>query len=253
MHLKIVHGKWNIRIQFSIHICVYVVDVQFHLNPHLSKRNQQIVRHVRFCVIDNFPISFKIDTSTTPFHSTKTPYRRYNRNYVNGLVAFHFSEICMNHMDTFLLNIIVPFNMKLMWYSRPHSFLTKVSLGQRMNGHRIHIVIGHYGNIFRIHKFSFFHHNVDSSSSNHPKFRIRLTKSACFATIPISQNSGLVWDCNTANTLKPCPLLFQYNVRLKIQHGFQLSLSRYECIWFWLELHVLSSSSIQHFLFHTDI
>ena len=147
--------------------------------------------------------------------------------------------------------------MKLMWYSRPNCFLTKVSLGQRMNGHRIHIEIGHYGNIFRIHKFSFFRHNVDTSSSNHPKFRIRLTKSACFATIPISlpisQNSGLVWDCNTANTLKPCPLLFQYNVRLKIQHGFQISISLYECPWFWLELHVLSSSSIQHFIMDTSI
>ena len=144
----------------------------------------------------------------------------YNRNCVNGLVAFHFSEICINHIDTFLFNIIAP-----MWYSRPHCSLTKVSLGQRMNGHWIHIVIGHYGNIFRIHKVSFFRHNVDTSSSNHPKFRIRLTQSECFATIPISQNSGQVWGCNTANTLEPCPLLFQYNVRLKIQHVFQLSIS----------------------------
>ena len=224
-HLKIVHGKWNIRIQFSIHICIYVIDVRFRLNLYLSKRNQQIVRHVHCSVIDNFTIWFKIDTSTTPFHSTKTPYRRYNRNCVNRLVAFHFSEICTNHIDTFLFNIIAPFNMKLMWCSRPHCFLTKVSLGQRMNGHRIHIVNGHYGNIFRIHKFSFFRHNVDTSSSNHPKFRIRLIQSACFATIPILQNLAHVWDCNTANTLKPCPLQFQYNIRLKIQHVFQISIS----------------------------
>ena len=175
--------------------------------------------------MDNFSIWFIIDTSTTPFHSTKTPSRTYNRNCVNGLVAFYFCEICINHIDIFLFNIIAQFNMKLILYSRPHGFLTNVSPGQGMNEHRKHIVIGHYGNIFRIRNCSFFPHNAHISSSNHPKFRIRLTQSPCFAMRPISQNSGHVWDCNTANTLKPCPFLFQYNVRLKRQHVLQLSIS----------------------------
>ena len=140
-------------------------------------------------------------------------------------MAFYFSEICMNHIHTFLFNIIALFNMKLMWYSRAHGFVTNVSTLQRMNKHRLHIVIGHYGHIFRIYEFSFFRHNADNSSSDHPKFRIRLTHGACYTMIPISKNSEHVSDCITANTLKPCPSLFQYNVRLKKEYVFQHSIS----------------------------
>ena len=82
-----------------------------------------------------------------------------------------------------------------------------------MNQHRIYTTISHDGQIFRIHELSFLGHTADISSSNHPKFRIQLTHSACFTIIPIWKNSGHFWDCTTANTLKPCPFLIPYNVR----------------------------------------